>query len=630
MCGICGIISDKIASSPGAVEALDRMLKPLERRGPDESGRAKLGPALIGHRRLKVIDLAGGKQPMVGCGGNVVLTFNGEIYNFRQLRITLEEHGYHFYSSSDTEVLLNGYLHWGYTVVDHLNGMFAFAVWDDRTQELFLARDRVGKKPLYWAELPGSGFIFGSELSSICQSGLVAPYMNRQAAWRYLALGYVLGSESIVRNIYRLPPASYLRWKPGGSPVIVEYWNLAELWRQGASQRSPQQESLSRFEYLLTDSLKLRLVADVPLGAFLSGGIDSSTICALIKPVKPEVKTISIGFTENSYDESQYAEMVAAHLGIEHHLTRLNGVTVQQLEHIYSQLDEPLADTSMIPTYFLCKEAREQFTVAVSGDGADELLGGYATSQADMYYRYLAKFPRVLVKLFRFVLDGIPESRKKVNFLFKSKQFLKAHGYTACDAHAMWRMLLPEGSNVEAGRENVLEDIFAVFRRHYNAATGLGELERFLYVDYKTWLVDDILVKVDRASMNHGLEVRSPYLDYRLIEYCAGLPDTMKVHGPNGKWLLKRFAERYLPKQIINRSKSGFNSPVSEWLVTCWRERAESAFSRKSLNDLNVLPSETGTRLWEEHLSGQKDNGYFLFGLLVLDIWCRQNPLIVH
>jgi asparagine synthase (glutamine-hydrolysing) len=450
--------------------------------------------------------------------------------------------------------------------------------------------------------------------------------MNRRASWRYLALGYVVGDESILENVYRLPPGSYMHVKHGSSPRIVEYWTLAELWRERSSRQLSEQEALSGFEYLLKDAVQSRLVSDVPLGAFLSGGIDSSVVCSLIKPVLPQLKTINVGFAEDSYDESRYAGHVAENLGTCHSVTHLGHVSDRQLEEICQRLDEPFADTSIIPSYLMCQAAREQITVALSGDGADELLAGYPTSQADRLHGYLNRMPGIVVQVLQLLLKLVPDSRRKVNLLFKARQFLRAHGRDAGDAHAMWRMILPDGLSGLAGVDAV-GDVLGVFRKHYMSGSGLNDLDRFLYVDYKTWLVDDILVKVDRASMNHGLEVRSPFLDHRLVEYCAGLPEDMKMRGMTGKWLLRRVAEKYVPRQIIQRRKRGFNAPVSEWLATCWCERAEDTFSSGNLKDLDLLPPGTGERLWREHASGRRDHGYLLFALLVLDTWRKHNRI---
>ena len=623
MCGICGVVFAERARQPGG-EMLARMAETLRPRGPDAEGFFVAPGVGFGHRRLKVIDLAGGTQPMTDPTGQLTICFNGEIYNFQELRRELESTGEQFHTTSDTEVLLLGWRRWGQQVLERLLGMFAFAIWDARDRSLWLVRDRLGVKPLYWASLDEGGLAFGSELHAITASGLVAPRLDFGSTARYLALGYVVGSASMLKGMHRLPAGHVLHWQADAAPRVSCYWDLAERWRVRAAAGVSNGAAAEQFSGLLEDCVAKRLVSDVPLGAFLSGGLDSSTVTALMCRHQAQVETFSIGFAERSFDESPYAREVAESLGTRHFNEIVRCDSPELLLAVAGRQDEPFADTSILPTHRLCEFARRRVTVALSGDGGDELLAGYVTHQADRLHERMRVVPTALVRAFRRLAGLLPDNRRKVSFAFKLKQFLAGHELDACDAHASWRMLASPGRLSELLGGVAAADAFEPFREAHAQAAGLNPLDRALYVDYKTWLTDDILFKVDRASMNHGLEVRGPFLDHRLVEFCAGLPPEEKLRGRVGKHLLRRVAAHLTPQSAITRRKAGFNAPVADWLCGPWRELVAEHLSERSLAEFTPLDPRLVGRLVGEHLSGRRDHGYLLFTALMLALWLRR------
>jgi asparagine synthase (glutamine-hydrolysing) len=625
MCGICGVVDADRQRRPPR-EQLAAMTYRLRFRGPDAEG-FYIGPGVgLGHRRLGVLDLTGGVQPMSDPSGQVILCYNGEIYNFFELRRQLQSLGVVFRTTGDTEVLLHGYLRWGADVVDRLAGMFVFAVWDSRDESLVLARDRLGVKPLYWAPLANGGLIFASELSALTAGEDGRRSLNLQAVAHYLSSGYLPGDDVILDGIHRLAPGTTLTWRRGQPASTRRYWDLAAVWAGRAPDMRSDAEIEEEFAALLETAVRQRLLSDVPLGVFLSGGLDSSTITALMRRLSSRVETFSIGFREASYDELPWARRVARELGSTHYEEVVRGDDPALLVEIASRLDEPFADTSLIPTYTLCRMARRRVTVALSGDGGDELLAGYVTHRATRLQRWVRHLPRPLVRALNWTVNCLPENGRKVNAVFKAKQFLAGAKLSPCEAHAWWRTLAPP-----ALVERLLHhdprvrgyDPFEPFRRAYREGRGLGRLDRFLYVDYRTWLVGDILIKADRASMAHGLEVRSPFLDHRLVEFCAGLPRRLKLSGRCDKVLLRRFAHGLVPRAVLHRRKAGFNSPVSHWMAGPWRELTRDTLSPAHLRSGGVLDPAVVTPLLEDHQSGRRDHGYLLFALLMFSLWLQ-------
>lgn len=622
MCGICGWMP----MDPNAVpdqEVLIRMCAPLSNRGPDEAG-LHIAPGIgLGHQRLKVIDLNSGRQPMFDATGRYSIVFNGEIYNYQELKKELLALGQIFVTQSDTEVLLYGLIRCGLGFLHKTNGMFAFALWDSQEHEVLLARDRFGIKPLYWGALPNGDLIFGSEASSLAASGLFPCSINKDSLAFFLALSYIPGQASIFKGINRLMPGSWLRFSPYAGIREGQWWDLADAWERSRISASHIKDWEDEFLSLLFDSVKIRMQSDVPLGAFLSGGLDSSSVVALMKAQASNVDTFTMSFAEPSHNEAPYAAETARLLGVKHVVEPADLGAEEDLKDIVGHLDEPFADTSIIPMHSLCKLAKKHVTVALTGDGADELLGGYITLKADALYDAMRDFPYPAIRLIRRIINLLPDTHKKIDFSFKLKQFFAAFPRSQAEAHACWRLLFhPEQLGRLFPEHPYLPDIFEPFNRAWEESDGLPWLDRFLYVDYKTWLADDILVKADRVGMRHGLELRSPFLDWRLFSLCAGMPATYKRQGNTGKVILRKVARTFLPSAVLKRPKRGFNAPVSQWLCGVWRDLATTEFQPSNLEAVGLNPQTVHT-LWQEHTAYRKNHGFQLFNILVYLLWLK-------
>jgi len=622
MCGICGYVAGP-ERTPDA-EIIAAMCGMLAHRGPDARGIYTDAGIGLGHQRLKVIDLATGDQPMSDTTGRYYLVFNGEVYNYRELRDELTASGSVFRTQSDTEVLLYGLIRHGLDFLRRVNGMFALALWDKAERTLTLVRDRFGVKPLYWLHTPALGLVFASEASVIPASSLCPPEIDRSALGLYLALSYIPGEQSIFRNVKRLLPGQWLRYTHGKSPATGVWWNLSDEWRLSMENgKAADGQWAEAFLSILEDAVRQRLHSDVPLGAFLSGGIDSSTIAALMKRQGAAVRTYTMAFKDKSYNEAEQARETALAIGTEHFEGLADISSADGILDIARRLDEPFADTSVIPTDALCKMAREHVTVALSGDGADELLAGYVTLQADALYQYARHMPGFLFRPLRRLINALPDNHGKVNTVFRLKQFASAYPRDSADAHASWRLLFDrENLGRIFPEETGLLNPFEPFRAAWNESEGLSELDRMLFVDYKTWFVDDILVKADRASMGHGLELRSPFLDYRLFALCAGMPARYKRTLRQGKIILRHTARNLLPGFVLAHPKTGFNAPVAGWLCNEWRDVAEDVFSPSSVTAGGLEP-RTVAKLWQEHASGKRNHGFQLFALLMYLLWHR-------
>jgi asparagine synthase (glutamine-hydrolysing) len=571
MCGIAGHIRHNLESPRESVTA---MIARMTHRGPDHHAVADIdGVALFGHARLAIIDLSPlANQPMAIADGRYTITYNGEVYNFAELREELGRLGYHFKSQSDTEVVLAAFAQWGTASFDRFNGMFALAIWDRSDRELTLARDRFGKKPLYYTAL-GGGFSFASELSGLEADPDIRARLTVSIAGlnQYLAMGYVLSPLTIYRDVFKLEPATYLTYRNGGIVGKSRFWDYRAAfdWPNRASE-----DQIAEDMFVLFDrAVKRRLVGDVPVGSFLSGGVDSSGIVALAKRhLSYQLHTFTIGFNTPSYDESADARRVASHLSTIHHERLLTEQDIRGLiDSAIDAYDEPLSDTSLVPTCALARLARQYVTVALSGDGADEIFGGYATYRADRLKRRLDVMPRWLLHVIAARLARAPVPRTKVGLGFKAGQFAKGMALDYQAAHYAWRELYSEAERIEvigvAHLEEIREsDPLRMFRRHYQDASGLDRLSQHLYVDAKTWLVDDVLVKVDRASMASSLEVRCPFLDRDFAEYVAGIPAYLKIHRGEQKYILKKMLARHLPVGTLAKKKTGFNAPINAWL----------------------------------------------------------------
>jgi asparagine synthase (glutamine-hydrolysing) len=630
MCGFAGSLS---WDAPPDAEAVRRMTGALAHRGPDGEGFFCRGPIALGHRRLAIIDLSdAGREPMADVDDRCVIAFNGEIYNFRELGRELESEGARFASRTDTEVILEAYKRWDVECLSRLNGMFAFALWDHARQRLFLARDRAGEKPLFYQVLSGGGLVFASDLDSLRQHPAIGRRVNPAALSHYLTLGYVLGGESFLDGAKRLEPAHALVVERGNAPRRWRYWNLAEHFLRKTSMQS-EDEAAEALEALIADSVRMRLVSDVPLGAFLSGGLDSATIVASMTASHPasETHTYSIGFDEPSFSEVPEARAVSRVLGVDHHDQTVRPDMSVELPRIAERMDEPLADTSTIPVFFLSAFARRQVTVCLSGDGGDENFAGYETYAADKLRRLTRWVPSAAIRAVeRIAHAALPVRFEKVGPAEKLRRFLHGHAFNTERAHYAWRLITTGADQLRLLRPEVHEllarhDPFEHFAAHYRDVDGAGDLDRALYVDIKTWLPDGVLVKVDRMTMAHALEARAPFLDHRIMEFAASLPPHWKLKGWRKKHILKRSQRRRLPMDTIDRPKRGFNAPVSRWLNGPLRTVAREAFAAGRLTEW--LDGQQVERLWREHGSGQADHGLILFALTCLGLWRARVPV---
>ena len=624
MCGIAGIVYTD-PRHPVDEALLRRMSDVMSHRGPDGDG-FHLGPAVgLGHRRLSIIDVAGGTQPIYNEDGTSVVILNGEIYNFRDLRAALEARGHRFVTRSDTEVIVHAYEEHGVACVGELRGMFAFALWDERSRRMILARDRVGKKPLYYVH-DDERLLFASELKALLQDPSLKRAVDPEGLADFFALGSVPAPRTILRGIAQLPPAHALVWEKG-QVRVSEYWDVP----RGAVVQRSEGETLEMFEAVFGEAVRLRLVSDVPLGAFLSGGVDSSAVVAAMARYSDRpVRTTSVGFFERRFSELDHAGTVARRFGTDHHEVVLQPRAADVLPRLVWYLDAPLADSSALPTYYVARAARERVTVALSGDGGDEVFAGYQRRYGLNRWevrlrRWLPNWTRaaVLGPISRIYPKGdwLPRPLRGKYFLANlSLSFERAYFGDVALFRPKERAGLLSGDFLAQLRDY---DPFVDFARHFEKTEGLDHLSRLLYVDLKTWLVNDILGKVDRMSMANSLEVRAPFLDHKVIEFAATVPPDLKYRGRTSKYLLKRHLEGCLPRSVIYRPKQGFEIPLAKWLRTDLREVAvDLLLSPRSLGR-GYLQPDCVRRLWRRHQRGVRDHASQLWALMILELWQR-------
>ncbi len=617
MCGIAGIFEFERGVAVAA-EVVARMCEVIRHRGPDDQGVYCRGPIGLGARRLSIIDLATGHQPISNEDQSIWVAFNGEIYNFLELRPGLQARGHRFSTATDTEVIVHLYEEHGTEFVRELRGMFAIALWDGPKQRLLLARDRLGIKPLYYWE-QARRLSFGSELKCLLETPGPRPAVDLEALNRYLSLGYVPEPDTIFQGVNKLPPGHLLIVEPG-SVREQQYWELP--WPDD-SAAPREEECCEQLRELLRESVQLRLISDVPLGALLSGGIDSSTVVAVMSRLMDRpVKTFSIGFAEQDFNELAYARRVAKHLGTDHHELVVAPQAVQLVERLMSYFDEPFADSSAVPTFLVSQLARESVTVALSGDGGDELFAGYDRYPEAQRQRW---FDRLPLGLRRKVL--LPLSRKLPYWMY-GKNYLRRvaldNGLERYLDAAMLPLPVKERLVTAEFRATVTSlDCGEVLRRFVPDGRERSLLDRIVYLDTKTELPGDILTKVDRMSMAHSLEVRVPLLDHRLVEYVARLPMRYKLRGATTKYLFKKAFGDLLPPGILTRRKMGFALPLPHWFARDLRE-----FLRDVLFDPRTLQrgyfnAAFVDALVREHARGRRDNSSLLWRLLALEIWHR-------
>jgi asparagine synthase (glutamine-hydrolysing) len=626
MCGITGWahFDAHAPTEDGAAEMLRSMCARMVHRGPDSEGLMTAQGVALGMRRLAIIDLQTGEQPAASEDGRVSVILNGEIYNYQSLRAELGARGHTFRSASDTEVLPHLYEEYGTAMLDRLNGMFAFALWDARRRRLFLARDPFGEKPLYWGVFGGK-LLFASEPKVLLAHPAVTTRVNPDALRQYLAFDYVPAPLSIYEGINKLPAAHALTLE-GGKMETWQYWDLS--YRKPATAPT-EEEASETLRELLADSVRLRLVSDVPLGVLLSGGVDSSAVAALaVGASAGTVKTFSISFAEKSFDESAYARGVADFLGTDHHEERLSAnLAADLVGEIGSWMDEPLSDPSLIPTYLLCRFTRQHVTVALGGDGGDEIFAGYP-----MYYghRVARAYSRVPGALRRLVVEPairhLPVKTKNLSFDFKARRFVKGMQTddTVARHHIWFGSFAPRDQErllTGAAKRASRADVYAQARSLFDSCDANELFERMQYLDTKLYLAEDILAKVDRASMSVSLEVRAPFLDRRVVEYAASLPADFKLRGRTTKYILKRAIEPLVPAFVTRRPKKGFGVPVAEWLKGRLRPLARDLLSPARLARHGLFDPAYVARLQDEHERGFANHRKLLWTLLVFELW---------
>jgi len=624
MCGIVGKLYPQ-ADRPVEPEALRAMCESLVHRGPDDAGYYLKGNVGLAMRRLSIIDVDTGKQPIHGEDRDVWTVFNGEIYNFPELRRELEARGHHFYTRTDTEVIVHLYEDYGLDFVRHLNGMFAIALWDQRRRRLVLARDRLGIKPLFYAQLPDR-LLFGSEIKAILADDL-QPTLDWQALSHYLSLLYIPAPYTIYREIRKLEPGHILVWEAGQS-AVRQYWDLSQVRPSAVDRRQLATVEADLLD-LLTEAVRCHLISDVPLGVFLSGGLDSSTIVAVMRRAhNGPIKTFSIGFDDPSYDERSHARLVARHFETDHTELTVRPDVADVLPRLVHHFDEPFGDSSAIPTYYLSKLARRDVTVALGGDGGDEVFAGYVTYQADKLARLYDRLPGFLTRrLAPALARRLPVSDGKVSLDCKARRFVENALLEPGRRHYAWKAFFADGLKRAVLSGDVLaaldgaSDTYQVFGSCYGRVRHHDWLNAFLYADTKVYLADDILVKVDRMSMAHSLEVRVPLLDYRVVEYVFGLPGHVKMPGFGLKRLLKRTMRGLLPEGTLRRGKGGFNVPIPVWLKHELRPLLQEYLAPDRLRRQGIFNPTTVSRLVSDHLEGTADYSRNIWALLVFSLW---------
>lgn len=623
MCGISGKVDFE---NPKIEESLlRRMNQTLVHRGPDEEGIYLSEHVALAHRRLSIIDLKGGHQPMSNEDGSLWIVFNGEIYNFPELRETLMAKGHLFKTSSDTETILHLYEEEGMECVTHLRGMFAFAIWDSPRRRLFLARDRVGKKPLYYFH-HRKRFVFGSEIKAILQDDTVPREVNEESLHHYLTFGYSPSPHTMFKGIFKLPPAHFLV-VDGNGIRIKSYWSLQyqEKWKGSL----PELEE--RLLEKLKEAVRIRLLSEVPLGAFLSGGVDSSTVVAIMSQIcQTPVKTFTIGFEDEDYSEIRYARKVAEHLHTEHHEFVVKPEAMEVLPKLIWHYNEPFGDSSCIPTYYLAKLAREYVTVALNGDGGDESFAGYDRYKAGKASTWLDRFPRLVLlagsKAASF-LDTWSSNGDRGRYT-KAKNFLEALCcYSSLgERYSRWVNYFEphekEALYEEAFRQRLNGNLSSeLFCRYLHSEEVLEVVDQLMHLDTMTYLPEDLLVKMDIATMAHSLEARSPFLDHEVMEFAARLPEEMKLRNWTSKYILKRISARFLPREILSRPKMGFGVPIGRWF-----RNELHPFLYDILLDTRSLrrgyfKKEILKLLLEEHTQKKKDHSFKLWALLNFELW---------
>jgi asparagine synthase (glutamine-hydrolysing) len=629
MCGICGYLHLNRGAIPPQ-EVLERMCLALRHRGPDDQGVFFDEYVALGQRRLSIIDLAGGHQPLFNEDGDIAIVFNGEIYNFSDIKARLDRTGRHvFKTNSDTEVIIHLYEEEDIDCLKSFNGMFAFAIWDKKQERLFCARDRMGKKPLYYTMM-NNHIVFASELKALILHPEVRKSLSLKSLSKYLAFEYIPAPATIFEGIFKLDPGHYFvvdmkqPWAIRREIVPRQYWDI-----EFKPAQRPVHEITEEFLRRFKEAVRLRLISDVPLGVFLSGGIDSSSVVAMMAELMPskDIKTFSIGFSEKSFDESTYARRIANYFHTDHREDVLTPeMLLDILPEVCDNMDEPFGDPSIIPTFLLSRFTRKYVTVALGGDGGDELFAGYDPFLAHYPAKYLEKLPMPVIKVLASVARLLPVSTRNISFDFKIKQFLSAMQYRYGQRHFAWlgsfppshqRMLLTPDAFVAANSHNP----FSVIDNYLSHIPIQHELDGIIYLYCKLYLQDDILVKVDRTSMANSLEVRAPFLDVNVVEFVNTIPHDLKLRGFTTKYILRQAMQSKLPRDIVNRRKKGFGIPIADWFKNELKPVLLDLFQESKLKQQGLFQPEFVRNLMHAHFTGRADNRKQLWTLFMFEKW---------
>jgi len=602
------------------------MTRALAHRGPDGEGFHLSGPIGLGHRRLAIIDLSeAGAQPMSNDDESIWITYNGEIYNFKEIRHELEKKGHMFHSMSDTEVVIHAYEEWGFDCLERMNGMFSFGLWDGYRKKLWLVRDRLGIKPLFYYLQPNR-ILFGSEIKAILEDSRVDRQIDYEALAYFLALNYTPAPYTLFKHIRQLMPGSYMVVNDNGSHQIKEYW---DIHYQEGKKKQRQSYYLEKLDTFLENSVRKRLMSDVPFGAFLSGGIDSSSIAYwMAKNLNEPLKTFSIGFGEETFDELQYAQTVSKRINSQHYEQIVKAQAAEVLPKIVWHSEEPTSDSSMVAVYYLAQMTRQHVTMALSGDGADEIFAGYETYQA----YYLRKFYQLLphglrANIIAPLIHALPISDSNVSLNTKLRRFVSGAEILGEEAHGTWRVIFDDQQRKKLlSPVNHIPESHAsnldLYRTYFKNANAKHPLNRMLYVDTRSYLPNDMLVKVDRMTMAHGLEVRVPFLDHELVAFAATVPPSLKLKNlRHKKYLLKKSMQRRLPAQIIWRKKAGFNVPNARWIKGGLKPFVMDHLSTKRINEMGILDTTEVEKVLSDHFARKAENSHQIWCLLTLALW---------
>ncbi|WP_319549712.1 asparagine synthase (glutamine-hydrolyzing) [Desulfogranum marinum] len=623
MCGIAGFVRFCGENKTSDTNCLEEMVQTLYHRGPDEKGLAIHHGVAMGMRRLAIIDLSGGTQPIYNEDKSIWTVFNGEIYNFPQLKKELQQYGHIFRTDSDTEVIVHGYEQWGADFVKRLNGMFAIALHDMNKKCFILARDHLGIKPLYFS-FQKDRLLFGSEIKALLTTPWVQRSLNMEALAEFLAWEYTPGTATLFKDIQKLLPGQLLHINlnaPQCSPK--SFWDIP--------LSSPLSPSLSEHEWeekilaQVQASTQMQMISDVPLGAFLSGGVDSSLIAACMG----KVQTFSIGFDDPTYNELTWARKVADHIGVEHRDEIIRPDIVSLFDQLMHFMDDPIGDFSIFPTFLVSQLARRHVTVALSGDGGDELFAGYesylAQEKARIYQRIPAWMRQSLIEP---IISGLKPSPQKKGLVNKAKRFIEGAAYPESLSHARWRLFVSDTLRENLLSPDALQQVKNPAAHHieqlFQQAGNRGELDQSLYVDVKSYLSDNILTKVDRMSMAVSLETRVPLLDKDLVEMAFQVPENFKLSGNETKSILKKVASRLVPKECIYRPKEGFSIPIKHWLNTEFKPLMDEHLNKQSIDQGGIFQWPTIKRLKQEHSSGQANHSHILWALIVFHDWNKR------